>query len=75
MAPRSTSTALFCRRAHDQLACCNTDFLRRESAILRARAPGGGEQGRPGGLLRREIERVTIYGERASVVVRMGVAL
>jgi hypothetical protein len=56
MAPQSTSTALFCRRAHDQLACCNTDFLRRESAILRARAPGGGEQGRPGGLLRREIE-------------------
>jgi hypothetical protein len=49
MTPQSTYAGPFCRCARGRPACCNADFLRRESAILSARAAGGGERGRPAG--------------------------
>jgi hypothetical protein len=66
MTLRSTSAGPCHRHARGRLACCSASFLRREIEILRARAAGGSERGKPVGtseerdrasdLLRRESE-------------------
>jgi hypothetical protein len=67
MTPQSTSAGPFRRRAHDRLVCCSAGFLRRASAILRARAAGSGERGRPAGTSE-ERERAIFGGVRERVL-------